>query len=260
MWDQQFKSEKILVKEEKLHFECYAIADDHISNLPGHLRVAASASGSGLFCDVDWRAGEIIFEEEPLMIVANHGGDSNFEARWQMYFAIENDRGPRSKVIKAFNEFADGGRAFVAELKGDGKELFKKALASSGRSNEEVDMFFKGMPDFVEEESMRIAGVLARWNSNSHDFATCGQDQSCLFQYCAKMNHSCDPNITLQIDKDTGTCIARASKPIQAGEELFISYMGESPKFAKLCVVDRRAKLSARGFVCICSRCKEESK
>jgi len=258
LWTPAFNGEKILVSEANILFECYAIPDKDVSVLPTHLHVTSSDIGEVLICKSDWEAGAIIFEEPPLMIVANMGGDSGFEARWQLYWALENDRGPSCAVLQAFGQLTNGGSKFVEEYMVDGRSLFKKVVGAS-KSPQEVEQFCAAMPDFVEEEALRIATVLSRWQSNSHDFAALiGVDQSGLFRFASKMNHSCECNCKLQVDSDTGACIVRASRKIKAGEQLTGDYMGGDPSFHALGVEGRRARLSRRGFVCGCTRCERE--
>jgi hypothetical protein len=260
LWKPQFNGEKILVRENHIFFECYAVPCNALPELPSHLRVSPTGDcGNALFCNAEWDCGEIIMEEAPLMIVANRGGDSNFESRWQLYFALDSERGAKSPVLTAFREMADGGKEFVKDYLDDGKAMFKKAVASGGRSSEEVEQFCRNMPDFVQEEAERIAGVLSRWQTNSHNFATADVDQSGLFRWASKMQHSCEPNCILTVDSETGICITKTIKRISPGDQLCNDYMGGDPVFHAKDVKERRAVLWKRGFECACPRCKRES-
>merc|ERR1719224_303213 len=133
-----------------------------------------------------------------------------FECRWNLYFALENDRGPKSPVLKAFNDYSVGGDHMLKEYLSDAAIVFQKVLQATGRKEAEIKQFCEMQSEFVKEEYERIAGVLARWQTNSHNFAICTQmDQSVLFRFTSRMQHSCDPNVLLCIDSDTGTCVTK---------------------------------------------------
>jgi hypothetical protein len=96
LWDPSFKGKQILVRKEKIEFDVYARSGLDLEALPGHLRVSAAGSmGNGLFCNDDWAKGATVFEEDPLMVVRNRSDDCGFEARWNLYFALENGCGVR---------------------------------------------------------------------------------------------------------------------------------------------------------------------
>lgn len=265
LWRPEFSEEKIMVKEENLFFDCYAVPCSDVPKLPSHLSVEPTDKYdkpmNGMYVLQDWDADTIILEEDPLLIVANRGVDgSDFECRWNLYYGIEHDRGPTCPLLKAFNEMADGGDNVIKKYLGDAEIMFKNVLSSSGRSAEEIEDFCKKMPEFVEEEHLRISKVLSKWQSNSHNFPIFDDmDQSCLFRFTSKMQHSCEPNVVLNIDKQTGGLNARTLRRIQAGEELTNSYMGEDDVFNAMSVEERRAKLAHRGFTCLCVRCVRES-
>jgi len=262
LWDPKFKGKQILVRVENITFDCFARAGEDLPKLPSHLRVSpAGVCGNGLFCEDDWPSGKIILEEDPLMVVANRDGDSGFEARWNLYFALENDRGVKDPTLRAFREMSDGGNDFVKRHIDDATTMFKKLLKISGRNDTEVQTMFVSpeYQDFVNEEILRISAVLARWQANSHGYSVPSQDRSALFRYTAKMQHSCDPNCSLHVHPETGRCVVTANRPIRAGDQLTNSYMGESSGFHEMNVEARRKKLATRGFVCICDRCVRES-
>jgi len=200
-------------------------------------------------------------EEDPLMVVANRGlGGSNFDCRWNLYYGIEHDRGHRCPLLLAFNEMASGGDHVIEKYREDAVLMFRNIMQSSGRSKAEIDAFCKEMPDFVKEEELRIATVLSKWQTNSHNFPLfADMDQSCLYRYTSKMQHSCEPNCVLVIDSATGCVITRTLRKIAADEELTNDYTGGDKEFHAKNVKDRRKQLSDRGFCCLCVRCERES-
>ena len=72
-------------------------------------------------------------------------------------------------------------------------------------------------------------------------------------------NHSCDPNVSVEMAGSTKrhTLKFEATRDVEAGEELFISYLNEEE--LALNRQDRRAKLTDwTGSACRCSRCTRE--
>ncbi|CAG8521526.1 11631_t:CDS:1 [Ambispora leptoticha] len=83
-------------------------------------------------------------------------------------------------------------------------------------------------------------------------------DTASLFPHLATfINHSCDPNVEHK-NGVVDSCfwsrhVFRARKCIQAGEQIFISYVNTN-----FCKKDRTANLAYYGFKCSCQRCKDE--
>lgn len=258
LWHDKFQGECILVKAQNVRFDCYALQCEDVPPMPSHVRIQdAGKCGKALVTLIDFDTGATVFEEMPILVVANHGDDNAFEARWNLNFAVENERGPKCAVMQAFEEMADGG--VVDEYRADAATMFDKILKTSGRSPQDIANFKENQSDFVGEEVVRIASVLSRWQTNSHNFCVSEQDQSGLFRWASKMLHSCGPNCQINVDPNTGLCIVTALRPIRSGEQLTNDYMGGDPAFHAAGVEERRKQLKKRGFVCSCSRCTEES-
>jgi hypothetical protein len=261
LWDPRFNGKQILVREENINFDSYATPCDKLAPLPGHLRIAPSTAGgqgSGLFCLADWEPEMTIFEEKPFMIVAN-GGDSArfFQARWRLHHQVECDRGPSSPVLSAFHDLSDGGAPFVRDHWNEATSMYKQTLEAPGESKDE-NQHSPESKSSANDQIMRIASVYARWQANSHDYAVTQLDRSVLYRYVSRMQHSCDPNCSMQVDSDSGDVMVWANRRIEAGEELTNSYMGEQSGFHELDVHERREQLMVRGFVCACKRCVRE--
>ncbi|ANB15631.1 Set5p [Sugiyamaella lignohabitans] len=70
------------------------------------------------------------------------------------------------------------------------------------------------------------------------------------------LNHSCDPNVDVQITGRTTGVKVIAKRDLRAGEELFTTYVNPSDDLDK-----RRYDLRVNwGFICNCARCKYEEK
>lgn len=76
-----------------------------------------------------------------------------------------------------------------------------------------------------------------------------------LFPAAAWFNHSCAPNA--RIESSRATLLVRASAPVSAGEEVFLSYL--PPALLEESGERRRERLDGgRGFDCRCARCLAE--
>lgn len=259
LFDPQFAGKCILVKEDKVTFDCYGAPDKSLPSLPSHLGVTSMGScGNSLFTKVPWGAGSTVLVESPMMIVANSTEDHAFECRWNLYYALENERGPRSPLIVAFKEMSDGGPGVMNSYRQDALIMFEKILETSKKTIEDVRSAIGD--SFIDEEVDRISGVLSRWQTNSHEYKVEEQNLSALYRYTAKMLHSCAPNCRLQQDPETGTASIITLRAVEAGEHLTNDYMGgETTGFQLLGVEERRERLKVRGFKCICKRCLIES-
>merc|ERR1740123_2924579 len=89
--------------------------------------------------------------------------------------------------------------------------------------------------ELCKEQIRRIAGVMARWQTNGHTFhprgETSKEGQSVIYRHFAKMLHSCEPNCTRDICADTGCIAVRTISPVKAGDVLSIDYMGRNQDF-----------------------------
>ena len=78
-----------------------------------------------------------------------------------------------------------------------------------------------------------------------------------LFPLQAMLNHSCEPNVSLQKgedDEDDGRVVATVAAPVAAGTELCNAYID-----VELPLAARRRELREYGFVCVCARCVREA-
>ena len=75
---------------------------------------------------------------------------------------------------------------------------------------------------------------------------------SALYPTIAQANHSCDPNAAVDHGQDAEGMLV-ASRPIEAGEQIMLSYIDEAQDKA-----ERREQLKDYGFECRCSKCMSE--
>ena len=106
----------------------------------------------------------------------------------------------------------------------------------------------KHMKFFPELSDDMMKLYYMKYKSNAFSF---DNHPSILF-FSTKMNHSCDSNCMYYRDNDR--MVFKAKRDIQAGEELFDSYIScDVPR------EERQKTLKQRyGFHCACSRCNKE--
>lgn len=83
------------------------------------------------------------------------------------------------------------------------------------------------------------------------------RDSCWLFPYMiTSMNHSCEPNVRMTIDKEKATATIYANQSIQAGEELMCEYQGTMKR--KSVEIRRAFYKHVFGFWCMCTKCQRE--
>eukprot|EP00929_Paragymnodinium_shiwhaense_P108232 TRINITY_DN74557_c0_g1_i1.p2 TRINITY_DN74557_c0_g1~~TRINITY_DN74557_c0_g1_i1.p2 ORF type:complete len:406 (-),score=133.72 TRINITY_DN74557_c0_g1_i1:139-1356(-) len=260
LYEARWKGKEILVKEENIRFDQYVAGTP--TTLPSMLRVgdAGGAKEDGVYATRDIKEGEVVLEDPPIMVVSNK--NDGFTARWNCYFWLESQLGKTSPMMREFLEITNGG--LVEEYMSDCEQVFKKIILLSCGEEEWNRMHSdpKGLV-FKQKEVKRIAEVITRWQANSHDFPALGgaspNDNSALFRWASKINHSCEPNCKWELDSGTGKMVVKALKDIPKGEELSCSYFGDGQEFMGLDIATRRKRIKAmRYFTCECPRCKRE--
>lgn len=254
--DAQFKQKQVLVPEKDLTFDCYGSPPELVPAKPAHVRVVdTGAAGNSLVSCKDFKEGDVVFIEKPLMVI---GSKNNYSACWASYASARAER-PDSALIKAIDELSDGD--VVQRYLEPSQAIYDKMLEGASEKFRNFMRSPEGKPA-AKQEVWKIATVLAKWKSNAHAFTagTAGvEPYSALYRFASKGNHSCQPNCGAEIDVDTGCMIFRTQKKIKAGDHLTASYMSEDSEFGNLPVASRRERLSeARGFTCLCERCLEE--
>lgn len=101
-----------------------------------------------------------------------------------------------------------------------------------------------------------LLGVLER-NQFEIQIEDGGEEQEAcgagIFTLCCVLNHSCEPNAEISFESGTNHATVRATRPIAAGEEVFISYVDSEDSLQ-----ERQEQLRDYGFVCECARCRQE--
>jgi hypothetical protein len=187
----------------------------------------------------DFLPGEVIFREEPLIIVTNQLMDSfkKFEssgierAIWafEQVFYQRLDTAKQEAFLGLY--FPSNGSTST--------ELYEHLLAASNKNHWEesrLDILFK-------------ISMIYSFNA----FSVKGTRR--VYEMCTRMNHSCLGNCRVDFpadDKDTAVWTAVSS--IQAGDEMSITY-GACRYDMKPTSTRRGYYLSTKEFLCTCPRC-----
>ncbi|KXJ85949.1 hypothetical protein Micbo1qcDRAFT_180347 [Microdochium bolleyi] len=101
------------------------------------------------------------------------------------------------------------------------------------------------------EAQLSATPILAFFN-NAFEFRTEDRTRHLgLYPFLARMNHSCEPNLIYEFDKQ-GKMYCVTARDIEKGEEFFISYLDTSDT-----VTQRERKLFDKWtFTCTCRRCQ----
>ena len=102
--------------------------------------------------------------------------------------------------------------------------------------------------------------IMIRVQNNSREYRGNGRFGIAINPLYSFFNHSCDPNVTYDVDceSSSGTLRMKTIRKVRAGNELFISYIPE--KDLQEPVEERRKKLRHWfGGDCQCPRCRKES-
>ena len=203
---QLLSGETTLADDNELAFESYhsaavALQADGSDWLqasiadPGHyhctpsLKVAVAASGGvGLYAQSCIKAKAVALSE-PVNMIARCSEDGS--ARWDVYKAALKCANKSSAT--AFDALPDAG--LVERHREQASQLFEsQALASLPPEYSRV-LLEDAL--ICEREAQRIAGCLARWQANGHDFQLRGEREKCsaVYNLAARLQHSCEPNV-----------------------------------------------------------------
>lgn len=111
---------------------------------------------------------------------------------------------------------------------------------------------------FVIHLTLHHVAVIARnsFRFQSQQITSGSIKSSYIYDVMSLFNHSCSPNLfNFCRPDDISYCIV--VKPIRAGEQMFINYLGNSGSMA---LDERRTNLAHWNFICECERCEYEKK
>jgi len=188
----------------------------------------------GLFAAVDFLPGDLIFKEDPAMVVSFSARSRAGVLKMGAVAAEKFLALPHNTRTAVLGLAATPGCGFLHEhLRTDKPEELVRSLAEGG--------FDVGTGDL--EDVSRFLGIL---DTNMY---TKNVGEVALYVTFSRANHSCEPNAR----SNNYGLVACGS--IVAGEEIFISYLPEQEQL--LPPEKRRTILQRWGFVCGCRSCTD---
>ncbi|CAE6909891.1 unnamed protein product [Symbiodinium natans] len=216
---------------------------------PGCWELQTSKTGGlGVFAKCDIEPGELIFWDQPAMVVKlkNAGIQSKLEE-----IAEERD-----SIMKSFDDLEDGKKAEVLSLSSfmsdflDDPELDEGGLASGLRQSIELMR--------SSEQSFVVASIFLT------NAIPVGEGRWGLCCGIARFNHSCSPNAEYVTASTQVDCYVRATRHIKAGEEISVHYAeldhrAEQNSLAFRPTAERQAWMKVSfGQACKCIPCQQD--
>ncbi|KAG6832578.1 hypothetical protein H0H87_001234 [Tephrocybe sp. NHM501043] len=170
----------------------------------------ALGQGRGIFAGKDFHPGDHIYSERPIIVIPE--------------VIVE---GPVKRGLDFY------------------LELLVSRLSPTARSE------FLGLHNCKSGDPQDLVGI---FNTNSLDIGRLPGEYDGMYAgiciYLSHFNHSCSPNALHRWDQDTFAFYVTASRPIAAGEQIFIGYCGNSPR------AERQRQMSEKyAFACTCTSC-----
>ena len=187
--------------------------DYHTCPIRNQLYTIAPSPGKGLgaFAAYDLEPGDVILREEPVILIEPP------PLRQGMGY---NVREVGQRVQSAFNLLPEESQMDILSL---------SSYSSA-----------------AEKNSLNYDPLNAIFRSNAY----VSGDRIGLFPKIARINHSCRPNTSYFWDAKQNRRIVYATRKIQCGEELSVSYIS-----LLLTHEDRQKRLNKYGFQCACEAC-----
>jgi hypothetical protein len=126
-------------------------------------------------------------------------------------------------------------------------QLVRKEFEALSRTEQDEVMSLTYHATPHDEATMDKLGIIFRTNAYNSG------SQIGLFPKIARINHSCRPNASYYWSEKLNKRIVYATRKIEAGEEVFVSYIP-----LLLAQRERQKHLDRYGFRCTCSACAQE--
>ncbi|KAG6855927.1 hypothetical protein H0H87_009361 [Tephrocybe sp. NHM501043] len=174
--------------------------------------IGPSAHGLGVFATVDIMPGDLIVAERPLLVFPGYQPIPLPDGMPSQLSSAEKLQA-RKAFLALFNSHTKDGLPMLGIARTNGIEF---TVAGEGVTAQEKEMY-------------RSVGV---------------------FDAISRVNHSCTPNATTLKNPSSFSLSLSALRPIQADEEIFISYGPSSEPTS-----ERQSVLLSHGFSCSCTLC-----
>lgn len=207
----------------------------------------------GLFASKDFVAGDVVLEENPLVVLA------------------PNEIDAKKKIIKVpdsvkplyHSKFQSMVKAGMCWMKKTEKEETKKSL---------LELYFPTEESFssLEEDILQLAQQAVEYLQKQPDYSNANDAETLqkvmliwacnafqggrVYFQMSRANHSCNPSAIIQSDDDKQRLVAATD--IAKGDEITISYLG-SMMYTETSVRNQKLQHS-KFFSCSCARCKDD--
>jgi len=195
----------------------------HKSLCPPFCKKEIEGKGNGLVAVRKIAFGDVIFKEQPLLVIENNKSE-DFE-EWCEYVIGKVSDLPQKDVL-VYESLADN-------------ETFRK-------TNEMLYIKFKKN---FSEEKLKFLRILRTNGINVDEDG----HVTCVFPKFSLLNHSCAPNAMRNLEEKDRAVSVTAARDIMKGEEITIKYF--SQEIAAMNRERRRRKLLDWGFLCSCKVC-----
>lgn len=193
----------------------------------------STKGGQGMFATRSIQEDELVLVERPMVVLPD------------MLVFLDPDLHPNADDEEMAGSMLDTYRESILQtmlnLDPDIRQAFESLSHCHSTGNRLSDIFQTNamlLTDLVDEDR---AGVDER-----------GSGHGGVFKEASRLNHSCVPNVKIGFDLETFALKLRASRNVEAGEELCFMYAGSQVESTKA----RRALLERHwAFLCDCKRC-----
>ncbi|KAL0580424.1 hypothetical protein V5O48_001577 [Marasmius crinis-equi] len=189
--------------------------------------------GQGVFATRALEMGDLIFSERPIVV---------FPAR-ELAASVWLDNLPSAQIAGFIEK----------EWEGILKHMMKRATsekASAFWALENVHPDLDKMKGIVRTNGFKalgVAGLTKEERDEEDDYSNVYEG---VCEKLCRINHSCQPNCERSWDKASFSFQIRATRKVEAGEELFIMYTDNTRPYA-----ERKQQLDLFKFRCTCDHC-----
>jgi len=264
---------QFLVDEDKIALDHTIIPHSlDTTRLHPALQTVEGAHGRGLTVTRAVSKGEVLFEEEP-MLVTPTGVTSMHRARWRCLLLLNmaaRSNPSLQRLSHAFNRLTPGHASDeegTRRVREEAAAIVEEAVAMSARAQGTGATL---SPEARQEQEKQVFTSLLRFQRNQFRFEN-GVGPvgaaAAVYGFTASMNHCCAPSVIVKptwaprqpgelVDGD-GKIVAKAACDLSGGEALCINY---GPKDLPQWPAARRRAylLQHNGFWCGCLRCMAE--
>mmetsp|Transcript_6886 Transcript_6886/g.15840 ORF Transcript_6886/g.15840 Transcript_6886/m.15840 type:complete len:294 (-) Transcript_6886:998-1879(-) len=203
-----------------------------------------SARGRITVADRSYEVGEEVLAEAPALVWPA-GSDDSFVLKF-----LEGAEEQRESILQLAHLSPDSKTERVARLgmtAADVYESLRERMETAGWQLEDLHRLLI----IKDTNCFPFYGKRA---SGYEEGASTGAARQGMFPRCAKVNHSCRPNVMFSSQTEDGRLRLIAIRRIEEGEEVTFSYLGEDGDI--MSCGQRAERMRGKDFCCSCARCQ----